>query len=246
MLLTNFFGHDLDMSKAQAIGTIHHAILVVCAALAIIGTLFYALKIKVSKHENKTRYILIVLLIFLEISYHIHNWTAPLEIRLERGPSVPIHISSIALLMCIALLYTGSKKVFNYAFVFGTIGGFIALVLPNTWGYTYLNFRYYHFLVLHVLIMIVPLYYYKAYNYRIDYKTTLHVFRSAVLLGITVYIINGFLDTNYWFIREIPVNVASVFKNWNVYIICYWSLVFFTMNILYLVTNLDAIFKKKA
>lgn len=245
MLLTNFFGHDLDMSKAQRIGTIHHAILVVLAIVTILGTLYFALKIKASKNEKTIRYIFMFALIFLELAYHIHNWTAPLAIRQERGLSVPLHLSSIAVLLNIALLYTNSKKIFNCAFMFGTVGGFMALVLPNSLGYTYLNFRYYHFMILHMIIMAVPLYYYKAYNYRIDYKTVLHVFRTAVILGVIVYIINGFLGTNYWFIRTIPENVSSVFTNWNIYIICFTALVFLTMNTLYFISNIDTIFKKK-
>jgi len=246
MFITNFFGHDLDMSKAQNMWTIHHAILVFVAIVAIIGTLFFALKIKAKENEKLIRYFFIGVLIFLELAYHIHNWTAPIEIRLERGLSVPLHLCSFAVFLNIALLYTNSEKIFNYAFTFGTIGGFMAMILPNSLGYTYLNFRYYHFILLHSIILSVPLYYYKAYDYRIDYKSILHVFRSAVLLGIVVYILNGFLGTNYWFIREIPDNVSGWFQNWNIYIICFTALVFLTMNILYFLSNFDTIIKKKS
>ncbi len=245
MLLVNFFGHDLDMSKAQTMWTIHHAILLIFATIAIAGTLILAVKIKAKENEKQIKYFFIGVLIFLELAYHIHNWTAPLEIRLERGLSVPLHVCSFAVFLNIALLYTNSKRIFNYAFVFGTIGGFMAMILPNSLGYTASNFRYYHFILLHSIIMTVPIYYYKAYNYRIDYKSILYVFRSAVLLGISVYIINGFLDTNYWFIREIPDNVSSVFQNWNIYIVCFVALVFLTMNTLYFLSNIDTIFKKK-
>ena len=246
MLITNFFGHDLDMSRSATMWTVHHAILVFFAIVAIILTLFFALKIKVKKNEKQIRYFFIGVLLILELAYHVHNWTAPLDIRLERGLSVPLHVCSFAVFMNIALLFTNSKKVFNYAFVFGTIGGFMAMILPNSLGYTYLNFRYYHFIILHSVILSVPLYYYKAYNYRMNYKEILHIFRSAVLLGIVVYILNGFLGTNYWFIKEIPDNVSSVFQNWNIYILCFIALVYFTMNVLYLISNLDTIIKKKA
>ena len=245
MLLTNFFGHDLDITKSQTMWTVHHVILVFFALVAIILTLYFALKIKVKSNEKQIRYFFIGVLLILELAYHIHNWTAPAAIRLERGLSVPLHVCSFAVFMNIALLYTNSKKVFNYAFVFGTIGGFMAMILPNSLGYTYLNFRYYHFIILHSVILSVPLYYYKAYNYRINYKELLHVFRSAVLLGIVVYILNGFLGTNYWFIKVIPDNVSSVFQNWNIYILCFIALVFFTMNVLYLVSNFNTVIKKK-
>ena len=88
MLLTKFFGHDLDMSKAQTMWTVHHAILVFFALIAIIGTLYFALKIKAKENEKQIRYFVMGVLIILELAYHIHNWTAPLEIRLDRGLSV--------------------------------------------------------------------------------------------------------------------------------------------------------------
>lgn len=246
MTLTNFFGHDLDMSKSATMWTYHHVILITFGLIAIIGTAKIALKIKAKANEKQIRYIIIGALVFLELAYHIHNWTAPAALRLERGLSVPLHVCSFAVFMNIALLYTNSKKVFNYAFVFGTVGGFMAMFIPNSLGYTYMNFRYYHYIILHSIIMGVPVYYYKAYNYRIDYKTVLNVFKHAVLMGIAVYIINSFLGTNYWFIYEIPDNVASWFPNWSVYIIAFVATVFFTMNVLYLVSNYDTIIKKKA
>ena len=245
MTLSSFFGHDLDMSRSAQMWTIHHVILVFFAIVAIVVTLYLALKVKARENEKQIRYIFIGLLLILELAYHVHNWTAPLDIRLERGLRVPLHVCSFAVFMNVALLYTNSKRVFNYAFVFGTVGGVMALIMPNSLGYTYLNFRYYHFIFLHMIILSVPVYYYKAYNYRMNYKEILHIFKSSVLLGIIVYIINGFLGTNYWFIRYIPSNVDGWFPNWNVYIITFIATVFFTMNVLYLVSNYDTIFKKK-
>ncbi len=246
MLLANFFGHDLDMSKSAQMWTVHHIILLFFAFFAICGTLYIALKVKARKNEKEIRYFFIGILLLLELAYHVHNWTAPLEMRIERGLSVPLHICSFALFMNIALLHTNSKRVFNYAFIFGTVGGFMAMFMPNSLGYTYLNFRYYHYIVLHTIIMSVPIYYYKAYNYRISYKELLYVFRSAVLMGIVVYMINSFLGTNYWFINTIPVNVESWFSNWNIYILTYAVTVFFTMNVLYVVSNFNTIFSKNA
>ena len=120
----------------------------------------------------------------------------------------------------------------------------MALIIPNSLGYTYYNFRYYHFIILHCVILSVPIYYYVAYGYRIDYKTTIKIFRDSVVLGIVVYILNGFLGTNYWFIRTIPSNVSSAFTNWNIYIICFISLVFITMNTLYFISNSRELIKK--
>jgi len=251
MTFEKFFGHDIDFSKAVKMFTYHHLILTLFAIGSIFLTLKLANRIRNSSKEQRIKYIFIGVLLFLEVTYHIHNWTYP-------RVSIPLHVCSFAVVMNIALLLTDNKKVWNYAFFFGTIGGIMALVIPNSYGYTYYNFRYYHFIIIHSVILSIPLYYYKAYNYRIDYKITLDVFRSSVIMGITVFVVNGlfhmiddffkldgFLYTNYWFIYEVPDNVSSFFTNWNVYIICFVALVFLTMNTLYFASNFKEIFTKR-
>jgi len=238
MIFQRFFGHDIDFSKAATMFTIHHLILICFALISISATLHFAPKIKQSANEKKIRHAIAIALIVLEISYHIHNWTYP---RI----SVPLHVCSFAVIMNIILLYTNSKRIFNYAFFFGVLGGFMALFIPNSLGYTYYNFRYYHFIILHSLIIAVPLYYYKAYAFRVSYKTMLRTFRFSVLAGITVYIINDFLGTNYWFVSYVPDNVSGFFPNWNVYIVTFIFTVFFTMNVLWLISNAKSIYIKK-
>ena len=238
MTFSSFFGHDIDYSKSAQMWTIHHLILAIVALSSVIITLKISEKIKNSTREAKIKYIFVGLLVILEISYHIHNWTYPRF-------SVPLHVCSFAVFLLIALLITDDKRIWNYAFFYGTIGGIMALLIPNSLGYTYSNFRYYHFIILHSIILSIPLYYYKAYNYRIDYKTTMIVFRNTFILGIVVYILNSFFGTNYWFIYEIPSHVSSVFKDWNVYIICFISLAYITINILYFLSNIDTIITKR-
>ena len=238
MTFEKFFGHDIDFSKSAQMWTIHHLILSLVALFSVIVTLKISTRIKSSTKEQKIKYFFIGFLVLLELSYHIHNWTYPRF-------SVPLHVCSFAVFFIIALLYTDNKKIWDYAFIYGTVGGIMALLIPNSLGYTYLNFRYYHFIILHSTILSIPLYYYKAYNYRLDYKTTMTVYKHTFILGIVVYILNGFFNTNYWFIREIPDNVSSTFHNWNVYIVCFIALTFITVNALYFISNYDTIFTKR-
>jgi|LGOV01.1.fsa_nt_gb hypothetical integral membrane protein (TIGR02206 family) len=236
MSLISLFGHDLsDPSKAATIGTIHHLIYVVFGALTIFLILKYAKKIRATGKDYHLKRYWLVLLVVLEIAYHVHNWTYPRF-------SIPLHICSFAVFMSIFLLLTDSKKIFNYVFFIGTLGGAMALLVPNSWGYSYYNFRYYHFIILHCSIMAVPLYYYKAYDYRVSYQTLLSVFKTIVVIGVCVHLINLFfqyygIDSNYWFITYIPDNVDNVFHSYPLYIVTFISAVFLTMNILYFATR---------
>ena len=230
MSFARFFGHDIDFTKAATMFTIHHLLLFTCAIVGIILTLHFAQRIKEHPKENRIKIYVAVFLIILELTYHIHNLTAGIV-------SLPIHLSSLATLLCITLLFTDSKRVFQYAFFFGTVGGFMALAFPNSLGYTYYNFRYYHFILLHVTILMVPLYYYKAYGYRVTYKKLLEVYSVVLVLGLVVNALNGYLGTNYWFIHDIPRNVSGAFKRYPVYIVTFFALVFSTMNVLYYLSH---------
>lgn len=239
MFLSTFFGHDIDFSKSANMVTIHHLIYVLSAVITIALVLRYAKAIKASKHEQKIKTIVFYTLIVFELFYHIHNWTYP---RL----SVPLHICSFAVVMSLYILKTDSKRVFEYLFFFGTLGGIMALFFPNSWGYTYLNIRYYHFLLLHNLLIAISLYYYKAYNYRVNYHILWRVYKTVLVLAIFVHLINltfqhfGY-DANYWFITYIPYVVDDFFTSYPLYIFTFLSAVFVTMNILYVTTHTNQI-----
>ncbi len=235
MFFETFFGHDIDFDKAATMFSIHHAIYILSGILTIVLIKRFANTIKASPHEHTIKKILVWFLIFMEIIYHIHNWSYPRF-------SIPLHICSFAVFMSIYILNTDSKKIFNYLFFFGTLGGIMALLFPNSWGYTYLNFRYYHFLILHNLLIAIPLYYYFAYGYRVSYDVLLHVFKNILITGIFIHLLNltfihfGY-DSNYWFITYIPQVVNGFFTNYPVYILTFITLVFATMNILFFVTH---------
>lgn len=241
MSFEKFFGHDIDFSKAATMFTIHHLIYLVFGVLTTILVLTFAKRIRATGKDYHLKRYWLGLLVILEVLYHVHNWTYPRF-------SIPLHICSFAVFMSIFLLLTDSKRVFNYVFFFGTLGGMMALLFPNSWGYTYYNFRYYHFIILHCSIIAVPLYYYKAYDYRVTWNTLWGVYKSVLLLAILVHLMNltfvhyG-LEANYWFISAVPDNVSGFFTNYPLYVFTFMSAVFATMNILYFATKDDLTLK---
>ena len=241
MVLNRFFGHDIDFDKAVTLLSVHHFVYVIFLVLSYALTLIYADRIKASSKERTIKVVLVGALFGLELFYHIHNWTYPRF-------SLPLHVCSFALFMNIALLLTDSKKVFNYAFFFGILGGSWALLIPLSYGYTYMNMRYYHFIIIHMLIVAVPLYYYKAYHYRVNYHMMLHVFRDILISMFILFLINNITNAhlfgdglepfNYWFVSYIPEHVQGFFPNWTIYIMTFIILIFGTMNLLYFVTHI--------
>ena len=218
--------------------SIHHLFYVLSAVLTFVVVLRFANTLRNSRHERTVKRAVFVLLIVFEVFYHIHNWSYPRF-------SIPLHICGFAVVMSLFMLKSDSQKLFDFLFFFGILGGIMALVFPNSWGYTYRNIRYYHFLILHNILIAIPLYYYKAYGYRVTYRTLWNVYKTVLVLAIFVHLLNlsfqhfGY-DSNYWFITYVPAVVEDYFPSYPLYIVTYLGLVLLVMHVLFYATHKDA------
>jgi len=243
--LRRFWDHDLNPDLAMQPFTWQHGLLVLLGVLSVVITLKYAKVIFNSRYERKIKKGFAIWLLFLEIVYHLHYWTYGMF-------SVPLHVCSFGVMFSIAILLTDSKKVFDFLFFIGIFGGLLALFIPNSLGYTYFNMRYYHFIVLHMSIAIVPIYYYKAYGYRVNRKSLNKTAILILSLSPLVTLVNYTMDRNYMFIGEKPEIIAGILPDWPYYIIVFLVLAIICMNGLLYFSNLDfdimksKIFNKRA
>lgn len=230
MIFTRFFGHDIDFDLAIQPFTWQHYLIMFLGVLSIVLTLKFADKLKTYKYENRVRIGFTIWLLFLEMSYHLHYWLFGMF-------SIPLHICSFGVMLSIVLLSTNSKKVFEILFFVGIFGGLLALFIPNTLGYTYFNMRYYHFIFLHISIAIVPVYYFKAYGFRIRLVSIYKTFGYFLLILPLVVFVNYVKDKNYMFIGEKPDIIANLLPEWPYYIIIFVFLAFIMFHLLYLISN---------
>lgn len=239
MSLERFWNHELNPSLAMQPFTWQHGLLMILGVLSVVLTLRYAERIHDSRLENRLKKGFAIWLLFLEIIYHLHYWTYGMF-------SVPLHLCSTGVMFSIAILLTDSKKVFEYLFFIGFFGGLVALFVPNSLGYTYYNMRYYHFILLHMSIAIVPVYYYKAYGYRVTKKSVLKVMTFVLCLSPLVTYVNYTKGTNYMFIGEKPQIIASILPDWPYYIGIFLVLALIACYSLYFISNygLDPLVKK--
>ncbi|MCK5388643.1 MAG: TIGR02206 family membrane protein [Candidatus Izimaplasma sp.] len=232
MSLERFFGHDINFDLAMKPFTWQHYILILLGMLSVLGTIWIAKKISNSRFENKIKKGFAAWLLILEISYHIHYWGYGMF-------SVPLHICSFGVMFSIALLLTDNYRVFEILFFVGILGGLLALFIPNTLGYTYYNMRYYHFILLHMSITIVPIYYYTAYNYRIRMSSIYKTFGLFLLILPIVIIVNYIFKKNYMFIGEKPAIIARFLPDWPYYIIEFMVFAFIILHVLYYLSNFN-------
>lgn len=232
MSLYKFWNHELDPKLAMQPFTWQHGLLIMLGIISVFGTLHFAMRIKESKHEKTIKKSFAAWLLFLEIVYHLHYWSFGLF-------SVPLHLCSFGVMFSIALLVTDNKKIFELLFFIGTFGGIIALFIPNSLGYTYFNMRYYHFALLHMSIAIVPIYYYKAYEYRVTINSIKKTIIFVLSISPIVVFVNYTMDKNYMFIGERPEIIKDILPIWPYYIPIFMVIGIIAMFGLYFISNID-------
>lgn len=230
MTFEQFWNHDLNPELAMQPFTWQHGILIILGILSVVLTLKFAKTIKNSEYENRIKKGFAIWLIFLELIYHLHYWTYGMF-------SVPLHLCSFGVMLSIAILLTDSEKVFEFLFFLGILGGLIALFIPNSLGYVYYNMRYYHFILLHMSITIVPVYYYKAYEYRVTMKSVFKTIGLILVVSPLVIFVNYTQDKNYMFIGEKPEILSEYLPKWPYYIIVLLAGAILTLFGLYYMSN---------
>ena len=124
MTFERFWNHDLNPDLAMQPFTWQHGILILLGILSVILTLKFAAKIKNLTFEKRVKRGFAIWLLFLELIYHLHYWSYGMF-------SVPLHICSFGVMFSITILFTDSKKAFEFLFFIGIFGGLLAMTFAG-------------------------------------------------------------------------------------------------------------------
>ncbi|KON88197.1 hypothetical protein AF332_16215 [Sporosarcina globispora] len=119
------------------------------------------------------------------------------------GRSLPLELCNIGLLLCILLLLTRKKIIFELLFFIAVLGATQAIVTPAL-TYDFPHFRFIHFFYAHMMVVWVALYFLCARKY---YPTFHSVIKQIVFINLllpAILLINNQSDGNYWFLRHKP------------------------------------------
>lgn len=177
--------------------TLMEKIIPIFILIAIIITLYlFREKIRNNRllDKNLRYYSSIISLIFLSL-YYILEWS-------NNGIKVfnlPLHICFISNILCIQLCFNKNKKIFNFVVFTGILGGISSLLSPAL-DLSFKYFRYYQFMICHISIIIIPVYFMLIYKYTINLKNVLKVIFTTEILGLSLGIFNEIYNTNYMFV----------------------------------------------
>lgn len=166
--------------------------------IAIIIILIFTFRNKLrldSKTDKIVRSILFILLLTFYVSNYILLWTQS-SIKIS---NLPLQLCPISALLCILLLINKNKKIFNFVIFTGVLGGIGSVLSPDV-SCSFIYYRYYQFMGMHMLIAIVPIYYAIVYKYLPNKKEAIEIFVAVHILAVFMGIFNTIFNTDYMYI----------------------------------------------
>lgn len=166
--------------------------------LLFIITILYLTRNKIRNDElldKNLRYSFGILSsIFLSL-YYILEWST----NGITAYNLPLHICFFSNILSIILCFNKNKKIFNFVVFAGILGGISSLLAPEL-NLSFKHFRYYQFMICHISIIVIPIYFIFVYKYTVSIKDTLKVIFTIEALGICLGIFNEIYGSNYMFV----------------------------------------------
>lgn len=175
-----------------------HILPLAVITIGVILIYIFRKQLREYKHEKYVRYGIAIFAIIMEISLHVWKiangiWHFP--------ESMPIGLCAFSLFMSVYVLFTKSWKVFEIAY-FWSLGGLISVLFPDIlFGPD--RFRYYQFLLAHMIFFWSFMYMMFVHNYIPNNKSFWKSF--WLLLGLVLIVIiplNFSWGANYMYLFE--------------------------------------------
>ena len=143
-----------------------------------------------------------LLLFVLELLYHFWLYLGGYW---EISFTLPLQLCSISLLLCLVLLATESKAVFQIVYYIGVTGALMAILTPELFlGIP--HFRFFQFFITHNLIIWTCLYFVFVRQFRPTGRGLIESYLFLNLCAAAAFFANKLTGGNYMFLARKPQN----------------------------------------
>lgn len=184
---------DFDMFSRS------HIIILVIFILITAVIFLYRKKLNGNKWR-RTEIGVIFSLILFEITNHLWMYINGVW---KIGRSMPLELCNIGLILCVILLFTRNKFVFELLFFIAILGATQAIFTPAL-TYDFPHFRFFHFFYAHMIVVWVSLYFTWAKGYYPTFRSVIKLIVFINLLLPVILFVNKWTNGNYWFLRHKP------------------------------------------
>ncbi|MFC4810424.1 TIGR02206 family membrane protein [Paenibacillus sp. GCM10023250] len=215
--MRSFFDPVLGSDRFAAFSAAHVAAL---AALLLLGVLLYRYRAAIRGRaplRAAVRFGLVAALAVPQAA--LFRWYAA-EGLWDVRYTLPLELCSITQLLAIAMLAARSRLLYGIVYLAG-IGGALQAMLTPDLVYPFPHFRFFHFFVVHMAIILAPLYMTWIEGFRPAWKDIGVAMVFLNVLVVTVGPLDYWLDANYMFLRRKPeaASLLSVLGPYPYYLI---------------------------
>ncbi|MFC4321025.1 YwaF family protein [Litchfieldia salsa] len=203
-MLEKYAGFKIIDERFQLF-SISHLIMI----LLLVGTVFalYFLRNSLSiKGKGVVRYFLAGFLILSELT--LYMWYSYTDVW-NPVDSLPFQLCSISLILSIVMLLWRNFFLFEVTFFLGVGGALQAMLTPEL-VYDFPHYRYFHFFLAHIAIILASFYMIWFEGYRPTMRSVWKAFVTLNILAVGVFFVNEMTGGNYMFLSRKPTNPSLI------------------------------------
>jgi hypothetical integral membrane protein (TIGR02206 family) len=204
-IIEHFFGRTNLGEPFQFLSSSHLFMVGLLVLLAIL-LYFFREQIRGTKWAQVFRLLLILTLIISEVTLTIwYNYTG----NWDPVDTLPLQLCSISLILSVLMLITRNHLLFEITFFLGVGGALQAMLTPELF-YDFPHYRYFHFFLAHIAIILASFYMIFIEKYRPTLKSVFKAFLALNIIAVFVFVVNIITDGNYMFLARKPSNPSLI------------------------------------
>lgn len=170
----------------------------------LIGLALYSLvafKSFYKRHDQKVRYTVAALMFgqqFLLYAWYITSGSFNL------GDSLPLYTCRLAIIISIFMMVKPKQWMVDITYFWGIVGGFIALITPDTSTFAFPHFMFVQYFLGHGLLLFSIFYMLFVKEYKITFDSLKRTMKISLAYVICIIPINFLLDGNYSYLNGKP------------------------------------------
>src|SRR5690554_6635971 len=214
-------------NKVFPMFSIYHLILLVILLTAVF--ILYKFKDKFTEKSDKVfRLSLGITMLTLELIYWI--WQISTN-TFELKTMIPLGLCAMTMWLTSIALISNNFKIIKVILPWSFVGAFLSFIVVDL-NYVFSHFRFFHYIVNHLLFFLGNLYFLFTKKIKYTYKDLNKSTITLIIVATLVLIINFIIDTNHMFLRRLPDGVDEML-----------AFLFFPFNTIFLVFGIYLLFQ---
>jgi hypothetical integral membrane protein (TIGR02206 family) len=213
--------------------SVEHVITLLVIIIMTIFLFIFRKFLRQNRYNFVARLSLFLIMITSEISLHLwlywfDSWTYQ--------HSLPLHLSSITLLLSAIMLLTKRYTLFEFTYFAGVGSALQAMLTPDISQYTFPHYRYVHFFISHGSTVLANVFMVFVSGFRPSFRSLWKAFLLLNGYAFIIFFINLLIGGNYMYISSKPLNPSMLdyFGPWPWYILPLECVTIGTFLLLYL------------